>query len=574
MKEDSPIKHYLLLLALGALLFIPFLGQVHLFDWDEINFAESAREMIITGNYSRVQVNFHPFWEKPPLFIWMQVAAMKVFGIGEFAARLPNAICGIVSMLVLFYSGRRYFSTAFGWIWVMAYLGSFFPHFYFKSGIIDPWFNLFMFLGVLQVMQLSFTGYTQQLQRGRLQHVLLAGMFVGLAILTKGPVGLLIPMLTFVVYVVVRRDWKVLSITEVLLLGIVAAAISSVWYGMETIKNGWWFLQEFIDYHLRLMQTGDSGHGQPFYYHFVVVLIGCFPASFFLFPALFKDYTDTDNQGKMRTWMIVLMMVVLVVFSLVKTKIIHYSSMTYFPLTFLASLVVYKVYKAEKTLSHALLIPVLVYGLIIGLAFFLLPIVGNNPELLKPLIKDKFAAANLDASLPWPRYYVLAGSVFMTLVVVAFVWMKRGAFNGVALLYVSCGLLIGQTMNFFTPLIEPVTQGTAIEFLEEHADEDAYLNVLSYKSYAQYFYGRKRPADVNSPKLREYIQAKIDAGHMDAWPDSEQFMQEERQWHLHGDIDKPVYFLTKNVKAEQYRAMPQLQEIGAKNGWVFFKREP
>ena len=60
---------YLAILILsGIIFFIPFLGRVHLFDWDEINFAESAREMIVTGNYHRVQINFQPFWEKPPFF--------------------------------------------------------------------------------------------------------------------------------------------------------------------------------------------------------------------------------------------------------------------------------------------------------------------------------------------------------------------------------------------------------------------------------------------------------------------------------------------------------------------------
>ena len=82
---------HLIITLFSALLFIPFLGAVHLFDWDEINFAEAAREMILTQNYSRVQINFEPFWEKPPLFFWMQVAAMKLFGVSEFSARLPNA---------------------------------------------------------------------------------------------------------------------------------------------------------------------------------------------------------------------------------------------------------------------------------------------------------------------------------------------------------------------------------------------------------------------------------------------------------------------------------------------------
>jgi 4-amino-4-deoxy-L-arabinose transferase-like glycosyltransferase len=49
---------HLIITLFSALLFIPFLGAVHLFDWDEINFAEAAREMILTQNYSRVQINF------------------------------------------------------------------------------------------------------------------------------------------------------------------------------------------------------------------------------------------------------------------------------------------------------------------------------------------------------------------------------------------------------------------------------------------------------------------------------------------------------------------------------------
>ena len=99
----------ILILILSLIYFIPFLGQAHLFDWDEINFAEAAREMILTGNYSRVQINYEPFWEKPPLFFWMQVGCMKLFGISEFAARLPNAICGIFTLNILyFYEGNFY----------------------------------------------------------------------------------------------------------------------------------------------------------------------------------------------------------------------------------------------------------------------------------------------------------------------------------------------------------------------------------------------------------------------------------------------------------------------------------
>ena len=62
MKQEVNPLHYLIIVLIGGIFFLPFLGDVHLFDWDEINFAESAREMIVSGNYSKVQINFQGFW--------------------------------------------------------------------------------------------------------------------------------------------------------------------------------------------------------------------------------------------------------------------------------------------------------------------------------------------------------------------------------------------------------------------------------------------------------------------------------------------------------------------------------
>src|SRR5574343_557412 len=109
MKSQINPIHYVLIVLISGVLFLPYLVSVHLFDWDEINFAESAREMIMTGNYSQVQINYQAFWEYPPLFIWMQVLSMKVFGVNEFAARFPNVVFGILTLCLIYTTGRRYF---------------------------------------------------------------------------------------------------------------------------------------------------------------------------------------------------------------------------------------------------------------------------------------------------------------------------------------------------------------------------------------------------------------------------------------------------------------------------------
>ena len=235
-------RHYLGVAFLGSLLFFPFLGSVHLFDWDEINFAESSREMLVSGNYFQVQINFEPFQEKPPFFFWIQLVSMKIFGINEFAARFPNALFGIFTLITIFNIGKRVKDIRFGWIWVLVYAGSFLPNLYFKSGIIDPVFNLFIFLGIYQLIRLINSDVIKK----RMLHSILSGVFIGLAIITKGPVGLLLLVLTFGIYWLISGCRKIVTIKDILFFTIAAILTTFCWYGYETIKNGPWFLLEFI----------------------------------------------------------------------------------------------------------------------------------------------------------------------------------------------------------------------------------------------------------------------------------------------------------------------------------------
>ncbi|HNV99042.1 MAG TPA: glycosyltransferase family 39 protein, partial [Chitinophagales bacterium] len=192
------LRDYLLIACLGALLFFPFLGQSHLFDWDEINFAEASREMVVTGNYTQTQIDFRQFWEKPPFFFWLQAGSMHLFGINEYAARFPNAVCGILTLMLLFAIGTFHYDRRMGWWWVLCYAGSILPQFYFKSGIIDPWFNLFIFLGIY-----GFIRYIEQYRS--LKWLVISALGAGLSVLTKGPVGVALVGLTVGIYYITTR---------------------------------------------------------------------------------------------------------------------------------------------------------------------------------------------------------------------------------------------------------------------------------------------------------------------------------------------------------------------------------
>ena len=296
MKQNAlPIP--LLITLASIILFLPFLGSVHLFDWDEVNFAEASREMLITHDYSIPQINFQPFWEKPPLFFWFQVISMKVFGVNEFASRFPNAVCGIFTLLILYKLGKKIMDQAFGMLWVLVYAGSLLPHFYFKSGIIDPWFNLFIFLAVYQFFK--YTDFEEK--RGRL-NIALAGLYCGLAVMTKGPVALLILGLTYGTFTLLHRFRHFIRFTDILIFLAITSAIGGLWFLALLAKGQEHVIKEFITYQIRLFRTEDADHGGPFFYHFVILLLGCFPQQLCLFyrceqRALAKVNPDNSIAG-------------------------------------------------------------------------------------------------------------------------------------------------------------------------------------------------------------------------------------------------------------------------------------
>jgi 4-amino-4-deoxy-L-arabinose transferase-like glycosyltransferase len=533
-----------LLIALGAaLLFIPFLGKVHLFDWDEVNFAEAAREMLVTHNYMRVQIDFMPFWEKPPLFIWMQAFCMKLFGINEFAARLPNAFMGIITLCTLFYVGKRVVNERMAWWWVLLYAASWLPHFYFKTAIIDPTFNYFIFLSFFQIYLLRHSSR-------KILHAVLAGMFLGLAVLTKGPVAILVALLSLAVYIVLNKGLWGYRLKHLLLVALACCFTTFLWFGIDIVQNGWWFTREFIGYQIRLFRTEDAGHGGPFFYHFVVLLIGCFPAAAFLFQ--YRRPTASvgimkDDEG-FRKWMWVLFGVVLILFSIVKTKIVHYSSLCYFPLTFLAAWQVSRIDDGKVLLKRWVLRVTGFTGVLLSIAIMLLPLVGIWKDRLIPYIDDEFAVANLQAAVNWSYLECLYGGIYLAGIIVTLVWLKRNFQKGMLLLISLQLFIIQVAMNHFVPKVEAYSQKAAVDFYKSLAGQDVYLAPLDFVSYGYLFYSEKQPSTQPA------------------------YYEQKREWLLNGAVDKPVYFITKITSEPQWSAHPNLVKLGEQNGFVFYKR--
>jgi len=544
----------LLIAAAAALLFIPFLGRVHLFDWDEINFAECSREMLKLHDYTRVYIDYMPFWEKPPMFFWMQSSAMVLFGITEFAARFPNAICGIVTLIVVFLCGSRVYDRKFGILWALAYGGSLFPNMYFKSGIIDPWFNLFTFLSLYNFIlyhwkrnQFDKPG----IDKPQLYYVTWSGIFMGLAVLTKGQVSLMVFLLTLGVYLLYNRFKVYFSWWHALLFVIAAFIVTFTWYGYETIKRGPWFIEQFLKYQWRLFRTHDADQKGFFGYHYIVLLVGCFPASILAIPSFFRAKYNGRFDRDFKKWMVLLFWVVTVLFTIVQSRIIHYSSMAWFPVTFLGAYSIYKWERKELNYRKYVGVGLGILGGVISLLILGVAVIGLNVHRLAPYVEDSFARGNMEADVHWTGFEGAIGLLMIVALVLGIRHLSRRNFSAAArTLFVGTAVVVFFASAIIVPKVERYSQGAAIDFFIARQGEDCYVHTLGYKSYGQLFYSRKeKPANPNSY---------------------------DEQWLLTGAIDKPVYFVTKIDRIQHWEdpaKYPGLRELYRKNGFVFLKRD-
>jgi 4-amino-4-deoxy-L-arabinose transferase-like glycosyltransferase len=544
-------KRDILFFPLVALLgYTLFLGAVPLFDWDEINFAESAREMIVSGNYFQVQINFEPFWEKPPLFFWLQSWSMQLFGVTEFAARLPNALIGVVTVWYLYKIAHQWKGALFAQILAGLYMASFLPSIYFKSGIIDPVFNFFILVSLWQLFRYDIDfGHKNVTNRDFRPWA--AGLFLGLATLTKGPACVLIAGLTYLIYkLIFDRNFPFKAIGQMILMFLL---IVLGWYGIETMVHGFWFVEKFVAYQIRLFTQEDAGHGQPFYYHLLIFCFGCFPLSIFTFRGMFAQYEQKEDN-LLKNFMKVWFWVVLILFSIAKTKIIHYSSLLYFPGVFLAALFVLESIKKDKKVTWDIYFLFILGMLLWGIAPTMINIVQQNLQTiinLLPAGRDKpFIVGMLSAPVQWSGFEWLIGAVFLLglCVNVRFLIQK----NYLRFIYVQLFLtlfLINAEYKWVLPKIATYTQGANVDFFKKAASQNAYCRSANYKSYTPFFYGQTQPS------------LKPEAQDLD--------------WLCNGNVDKTVYLSVKNNLSEadfalKYKNFTRLYEAG---GFVFLVRE-
>ena len=568
---NTDIKAYAFIFIAAGLLYIPFIGNMPLFDWDEVNFAECAREMLASNNYSEVQLYFHPFWEKPPLFIWLQAISMNVFGVNEFAARFPNALCGVITLMVLYKTGKELNDRKFALTWVFVYASTLLPHVFFKSGIIDPWFNLFIYVAVYYLIQHT----NNPVGKFGYRTAIISGFFLGLALLTKGPAALILVSLTITVFFVLGRFKKISSFKFMAAFFLAFLITGLSWFAVMYLKGNGQVIKEFIDYQIRLFNTEDSDHGGPFIYHFVVLLLGCFPSSLFLILAHKKSASDTPYQMHSKRWMMSLFWVVLILFSIVQTKIVHYSSLCYFPLTYLATYAIQKLFAAQYNWKKVFHLFFVVISSLLGLVFLIIGCVPLFKTWLinSNLIVDPFAVENLKADVYWSGFEWIIGVVFLGVTYYSLVKIKKGSFKFIYLLFLSSLFAVYSLIMIVAPKVEQYSQRTAIEFYKQCAKHGFSVESIGFKSYATLFYGELEPSFENNQSFKDYLKLHRNEYESQNINVDISYSLIRTNWMRDIQSCKPSCFVAKILDEEVIKSSsPYLKELYRKNGFIFYVR--
>ena len=537
------------IIPIGLLLYLPMLGGSHLFVGDEITFSEIAREMIVTGDWLKLQMAFEPFYEKPPFFFWMQAISMKYFGISSFGARLPNALIGVITLWTLYTIGKRLQGRGFGILWAMVYAISILPFLYFKSALIDPTFNLFVFLSIYFLAQMTesweFVPSNQRKKR-RFRATRLCGLFVGLAMLTKGTVALFLFCLVFVAYFIISRFRRIIRLSEAIMMLVSMGLILSIWTLLYVQQEGGTFFGAFLQRHIGLGGLVDAGPGGFMGFHLLVLLVGSFPCAPFIYSAWKKREEYSALTQNFIMWMLITLFTVLVFFELVQTNIIHYSSLAYFPITYLASLRLWMLAKHKEALrwweSSLLVILTLLFAGSMVLIYF----IGNSPSLLGSNINinDVFALDNLKASVVWPPAILwLAGLFFVGMLVSLFMANRGHRKRAVMGIILSVSILVQSIVYLVVPRIEGYTQRAAIEIYKEFADKEVVVVTYGYTTYADHFYLNRSPEDI--AHFEEVNTATVNG--------------------------RPVYVVTRSNVVENKGVPPEWTFLENRNGFVLYE---
>jgi len=405
----SELKKYyfFILFSLGILLFLFHFGARDLWEPDETRYAVVAREMRESGNWILPHLNGKIYAENPPLFFWL--VNFSVFFLGEdseLANRLPSALAGFLTIIITFFFGKRLYNARAGFFSALILSTCFlFPQLS-RWMMMDSLFTLFFLITLFYF----YLGYEDE--KGQQKYYFMAGFFMGLGTLTKGPIAYL-PISILLLYSFIQKDPKKAWNLNLFYGFIISLAVVLIWFipacwiGGEAYRDKILFGQTLG----RLIEGGKHFHVKPFFFYFIRFPLEFFPWTIFL-PSVFV-FALKDVKSRDKKFLLVWFITVFLFFTLSKGKKDNYI----LPLYPAAALLVGALWDSEldSNKRSKKLLAGLIFLTSLFLMIFILALLGI-PNRSYPAIEPYRLLALGIVS------YLLAGSLLSTL----FFMKRRG----------------------------------------------------------------------------------------------------------------------------------------------------
>jgi len=252
-----------------AAVWLASLAARPLYKTDEARYGEISREMALSGDWVTPRLNGFKYFEKPPLQYWAGAAAMKVFGVHDWAARLWTGLLALVGVASVFFAGRRLFGPPAGTAAAALLAGAPLYVAFGQFNTLDMGVSVFLSAAVFAFA----IGQSPGAEATRRGWMLAGWAACALAVLSKGLIGLVLPAATVALYVLARRDWALLRRLEIVRGTALFLVLTAPWFVAVSMRNPEFAHFFFVQEHFQRFTTTIHHRVHPAWY-FIPVLAG------------------------------------------------------------------------------------------------------------------------------------------------------------------------------------------------------------------------------------------------------------------------------------------------------------
>ena len=362
---------------LAAILYLPGLGRPALWEPDEGRYAEIAREMVISGDYVTPRDDFELYFEKPPLVYWANAASIKIFGVNEFAVRLPAALFSIGQVVVTAALAELIFGATAGFFAALALALS--PLFFgfARFATLDPALAFFLTAALAAFYVAARDDSFSQPSARR--WMLLSAAMLALGTLAKGPVALILGGPIALAWLATERRLRQIVQMPLVWCGLIYLAIVLPWFILMEARNPGFLHFFFIHEHLERYVTSNE-HGWGPWFFIPIVIGGMWPWIFFVplgWSAMRADDTlpnsaPASSRRSAASFLAIWFIIIFVFFSIPRSKLGTYILPALPPLAIVAGFGLVRIGAVGAASRHRLLAVIAIANLILasGLLMF------------------------------------------------------------------------------------------------------------------------------------------------------------------------------------------------------------